>query len=93
MQFLFVAVVLSVILAEKPPDTVAIMHTHPAVGRRTQQPDDAGDRSVAHVTGVPIYTITKQNGVGKYDPTTDQASKEERSIDFPNAAKDGCQCH
>jgi RHS repeat-associated protein len=77
----------------KPPNTVAIVHTHPAVGHRTQEPDDAGDRQVAQATQVPIYTITKQNGIGKYDPATGQASKEEPSINFPNTAKDGCSCH
>ncbi|HEV8433394.1 MAG TPA: IPT/TIG domain-containing protein [Thermoanaerobaculia bacterium] len=76
----------------KPANTVAVIHTHPAVGGRTQQPDDAGDRAVARATGVPIYTITKQNGVGKFDPATGQGSKEEPSIKFPNAAKDACSC-
>jgi RHS repeat-associated protein len=77
----------------KPTNTVAVIHTHPAVGGRTQEPDDAGDRAVARATGVPIYTITKQNGVGKFDPVTGHGSKEEPSINFPNAAKDACSCH
>lgn len=76
-----------------PDNTVAIIHTHPApTFGKTQQPDDAGDRKVAQVLGYPIYTITKNNGVGKYDPATDLPSKEETSIVFPNAARDGCTC-
>jgi hypothetical protein len=77
-----------------PSDTVAIIHTHPAPNfGRTQEPNDAGDVAVAEGTGFPVYTITKLNGVGKYDPATHKASRREApSINFPNAAKDGCGC-
>ncbi|MEO8379706.1 MAG: RHS repeat-associated core domain-containing protein [Acidobacteriota bacterium] len=78
-----------------PANTIAVIHTHP--NARTSQPDDLGDVAAANLFHKidpninALYTISRK-GVGKYVPGAKRGTQEESSLNFPNAAKDGCGC-
>jgi len=38
-----------------------------------------------------LYTIS-QKGIGKITPGAKKGTQEETSLNFPNAAEDGCKC-